>query len=196
MKRLIVLVIFAAGVAMAAYGAWIPLKARLAQYLLERAWRVALDTKRPAPPWPWADTHPVARLSFPKEHDEVIVLAGASGRTMAFAPGHVDGTAMPGERGNCVITAHRDTHFSALRALRRGDEVVISDAQDRPHRYVVAETRVVDQSETSILDDTEDSRLTLITCWPFDAVVPGGRGRYVVVAKQSPSPDGRGAFLK
>ena len=41
-------------------GSWIVAKARLAQYLLQRAWIRALSGEANPKPWPWADTWPVA----------------------------------------------------------------------------------------------------------------------------------------
>lgn len=163
--------------------AWIEAKAHLAQVLVRRAWRQTLAGARDARPWPWADTHPVARLSLPGQGIETFVLAGASGRTLAFGPGHLDGTPRPGERGNAVISGHRDTHFAFLRRLGRGDEVVVEGRDGRRHCYVVARTRVVDRRELRVIADAGDTRLTLVTCYPFDAIRPGGPLRYVVVAR-------------
>ena len=41
---------------------WIPLKGGLVQVLLQRSWEQGLDGAIDARPWPWADTHPVARI--------------------------------------------------------------------------------------------------------------------------------------
>ena len=66
-------------------GAYIPAKAWLAQELMQRAWlRVNAGEDRAAP-WPWADTWPVARLSATSHDVDLIVLAGGSGRTLAFS---------------------------------------------------------------------------------------------------------------
>ena len=97
--------------------AWIDVKARLAQELVRRAWRAARDGTGEPRPWPWADTWPVARLIVASRGVDLLVLAGASGRTLAFGPGHVTGTALPGEPGNAVVSGHRDTHFAFLREL-------------------------------------------------------------------------------
>ena len=108
---------------------YIHAKAQVAQVAAAR--RVgpqARATGSAAKPWPWADTHPVARLVAPAQDADVLVLAGASGRTLAFGPGHLDGSAQPGDRGNAVITAHRDTHFRFLRAIAPGDELVVERA--------------------------------------------------------------------
>ena len=56
-----------AGVLSIAQGAWIPVKAALAQVLLDNAWRETLYSGQPLKPWPWADTWPVARLSVPAQ---------------------------------------------------------------------------------------------------------------------------------
>ncbi len=162
---------------------WIEAKAHLAQALVRRAWRETLAGARDARPWPWADTRPVARLLVPGQGVETFVLAGASGRTLAFGPGHLDGTPRPGERGNAVISGHRDTHFRFLRRLAPGDEVVVEGRDGRSRRYVVVSTHVVDRRDLWVAADAGDTRLTLVTCYPFDAIRPGGPLRYVVVAQ-------------
>jgi len=104
----------AAGIASIGHGAYILAKAEFAQWLLHSAWSGTQATGLPAKPWPWADTHPVARLIAADQDTDLLVLAGASGRTLAFGPGH-----LPGEPGNAILTAHRDTHFRFFRASSR-----------------------------------------------------------------------------
>ena len=173
----LLLALFFSGLLLGGQGAWIYGKAKLAQLLLELSWRGG-----PTRPWPWADTHPVAKLEVGGER--IVVLSGASGRTMAFGPGHLDGTALPGTAGNSVITAHRDTHFAALRYVVPGDVVTVERRDGVRVDYVVRDARVVDKNYVSVLRDDGATRLTLITCWPFDAVIPGGPLRYVVVAEK------------
>jgi sortase A len=165
--------------------AWIEAKAQLAQALIRRAWRQSSAGAGDARPWPWADTHPVARLIVPGRGVDTFVLSGASGRTLAFGPGHLDGTPRPGARGNAVISGHRDTHFAFLRRLERGDLVVVEGRDGRRHRYVVSSTRVVDRRDLGVVADAGDTRLTLVTCYPFDAIRPRGPLRYVVVARSA-----------
>jgi sortase A len=165
-------------------GAYIPAKAWLAQELMQRAWlRVSAGEDRAAP-WPWADTWPVARLSA-KSHDvDLIVLAGGSGRTLAFGPGHLSASALPGETGNMVIAGHRDTHFAFLRNLEPGDRLTIESFSGAITVYEVVGLNVIDSRKGSLLLDTDDAVLTLVTCYPFDAVDPGGPLRYVVTARR------------
>lgn len=161
---------------------WIPAKALLAQQLLARAWQQAL-AGTPAPrPWPWADTAPVAQLEVPRLGVVRIVLAGASGRTLAFAPGHVDGTPLPGDAGNSLVAGHRDTTFRFLARLVSGDLVVVERDDGRRVRFRVDTLEVFDAADPRARADDGSSTLTLVTCYPFDSPVPGGRLRYVVRA--------------
>jgi sortase A len=184
MKRLVLIGSLAtAGALSFAHGAWMIAKAQLAQVLLERAWARTLHGEQGVKPWGWADTWTVAKIEFPRQRRSYIVLAGASGRTMAFGPGHVDGTAMPEADGNCVISAHRDTQFAVLRDVEVGDPIVLEARDGRAVRYRVAECRIVRKDATSLLEPSRGRILTLITCFPFDAIRPGGPLRYVVIAR-------------
>lgn len=179
MKRVTVILLALALLALG-NGAWIHMKAQLAQVLLRAAWERTLRGATNARPWPWADTRPAARLVIEKTGSDFIVLEGANGSALAFAPAHLEHTALPGQRGNAVISAHRDTHFTALRDLVAGDAIKVQRPDGRWLEYRVAGTRVVDERDTWITRSDDAARLTLVTCYPFDAIVPGGRERYVV----------------
>ena len=174
------LVLLAVGFGAAASRIYV--KAWVAQRLLHRAWAATQAGGTPVKPWPWADTWPIARLSMPARGIDLIVLADASGRSMAFGPGLVAGTAPPGTPGNTVLSGHRDTQFRFLRSLAPGDQLRLEDARGAWHDYAVSDALVVDAQAVEILWDTDDSLLTLVTCYPFDALVPGGPLRYVVRA--------------
>jgi sortase A len=165
-----------------AQAGWIHAKAIVAQELIASAWSDARQGKTPRRPWPWADMRPVARLTVPSQRVELFVLDNASNRALAFGPAHVSGTAAPGGAGNSVIVAHRDTHFAFLRDLHPDDEIDVETARGVT-RYRVREISVVDKSETRVLD-AGAAQLTLITCYPFDAVQPGTPLRYVVIAER------------
>jgi sortase A len=172
-------------------GLWIPAKAALGQVLLERAWERVDDGGEAVRPWPWADTWPVARLRLPARGLDLVVLAGASGESLAWAPGWIRSSAPPGSDGNVALAGHRDTHFRVLERLEPGEPLVL-ETPTGERSYRVTGSRIVDRSETGVLADTDRPTLTLVTCYPFDAVVPGGPLRWVVTAigdgsaKQSP----------
>jgi sortase A len=164
-------------------GAYIPAKAWMAQELMQRAWIRGAEGDVRSVPWPWADTWPVARLSARSGEVELIVLAGGSGRTLAFGPGHLSASALPGENGNTVIAGHRDTHFSFLRDIEIGESLVIETVGGVKHLYKVVGLDVIDSRRGSLLLDTDEPYLSLVTCYPFEALDPGGPMRYVVTAK-------------
>ena len=169
------------GVGLTLYGAWIPIKARVAQFLIARAWQTRLASGAEIRPWPWADTWPVARLHLPGQTAPLYVLAGASGQSLAFGPAHVTMSARPGTADNVAIAGHRDTHFAALESLASGDDIFLETAAGSM-RYRVDEVAVVHESRVDLLERTGQAELTLITCFPFDAILPGGPLRYVVHA--------------
>src|SRR4029079_18340805 len=172
-----------AGAASFGAGAYVHAKAQVAQWLLHAAWVESRDTGAPVKPWPWADMHPVARLIAPAQDADVLVLSGASGRTLAFGPGVVSGPANPGAPGNSVITAHRDTHFRFLRRMSAGDTLVVEGRDGARRHFHVRRTFVADVRALNIPRETLQPTLTLVTCYPFDAINPGGPLRYVVVAE-------------
>ena len=178
----------AAGIFLAAIGVWqvaealfIPAKAAVAQVLLHRAWDRTLAGEDRAKPWPWADTWPVARLKLPSVGSDLIVLAGASGQALAFGPGHVAGTAVPGHRGLSMIGGHRDTHLKVLAELAPGSRVEIQRPDGETRTYRVEATSIADARQPWTAP-VEADRLVLVTCYPFDAVIPGGPLRYLVHA--------------
>ncbi|XOF35182.1 MAG: class GN sortase [Candidatus Electrothrix sp. YB6] len=171
----------AVGMLLCGNSMWIHAKGLLAQLLLHRAWEQTLSRNVPVRPWPWADTWPVARLQAEKDGREMIVLAGQSGEALAFGPGMLQTGAAPGQAGTCVLAAHRDTHFRFLRSVRKGDIFTLEDGHGRQWRYRVSAT-AVRQAEALYLPQQGRAQLALITCYPFRAVRPGTRQRYVVTA--------------
>ncbi len=181
--RLIVACLLCLGFWQLGQGAYIPAKAWFAQELMLRAWARAVEDDDRQVPWPWADTWPVARLSAKSGDVDLIVLAGGSGRTLAFGPGHLSASSLPGELGNSVIAGHRDTHFNFLRDVEIGESLVIEKIGGRKHLYKVIGIDVVDSRRGSLLLDTDAAILSLVTCYPFDSREAGGPMRYVVTAK-------------
>lgn len=167
-----------AALLMAGQAAWLPAKAALAQGLLANSWNQALADGGEHRPWPWADTHPVARLSSQRLDVSQVVLAGDGGRTLAFGPGWAESSSPPGRPGTVVISGHRDTHFRWLQDLRTGD-VLALQTRDGLRRYSVQTTRVADSRRERIAASAAD-QLLLVTCWPFDATAPRGPLRYLV----------------
>jgi len=181
LRRLRAAVLFTAAffsAAAAANALWLPLKAEAAQWLMRQTWQEILAGNADARPWPWADTRPAAILSVPRLHIEQFVLEGNSGRNLAFGPVFAEGVRSSGDR---VISGHRDTHFRFLQELRTGDLISI-ETPAGIERYLVEQAEVVDSRRRELVLDPAIRRLSLVTCFPFDAATAGGPLRYVVTA--------------
>ena len=159
---------------------WIPVKAELAQHLLERAWLRTLAGEPDARPWPWADTHAVAILEVPRLRLREIVLEGSSGRNLAFGPTLVNSGRLD-QTSDRILSGHRDTHFSFLKELKTGDLIRLRTTTEVRDYRVSWQEAVDTRQQQLVLDDNID-RLTLLTCYPFDAATAGGPLRWVVTA--------------
>jgi sortase A len=164
-------------------GGWIHAKAALAQVLLERAWARSDHGRHTQRPWPWADIAPLARLSVPRLQRSLIVLDGDNGQALAFGPGWTPGSARPGASGLTIISAHRDTQFSFLKSLRPGDRLHL-DGPAGGGDYRVEASRIIDSGRHGLPAADSMNGLWLVTCYPFDAIAPGGPLRYVVQARR------------
>ena len=192
LRRLVFAAILGVGLWQIAEGLWIPAKAWLAQQLIAKAWNESMATRGPVPPWPWADTNPVARLVVPALGVDQIVLAHATGRTLAFGPGHLDGSPAPGAAGLPVVSGHRDTHFRFLADVAPGTALRVQRADGAWVEYVIREIQIVDERTARLpLVGNGPPQLALTTCYPFDAVTPGGPLRLVALAEEVPTAAAR-----
>ncbi|MEP5567480.1 MAG: class GN sortase [Halioglobus sp.] len=164
-------------------------KANLAPLLLARAWEESrLNHGAPVKPWPWADTWPVAQLKVPALGVSQFVLAGDTGNALAFGPGHNNASAPLGSSGLAMIGGHRDTHFGFLEHIQAGQKILLLLPNGRSRRYRVQQT-IVDSADDKVKWPSHTEQLLLVTCYPFDADLPGGSQRYVVIAKPEPESE-------
>lgn len=155
-------------------------KAQLAQYLIADAWQTTLKQGGQQKPWEWADTYPIAKLSFPNLDQTSYVLEGANGRNMAFGPARTLTGGMPGDSLSTIISAHNDSHFSFLKEVKLG-ELIHVETIDGNFAYRIKDLKVIDSSKYQILINQTDE-LILTTCYPFGALQSGGQFRYQVTA--------------
>jgi LPXTG-site transpeptidase (sortase) family protein len=155
--------------------AWNEAEARAIVALARRS--VTADGLLPPPVIPGA---PVARLLIPRLGIDEIVLEGVDDFALNAGPGHLPGSAFPGEAGNSIISAHRDRHFARLGGIEVGDTVVTESGSHRT-RWVVLSKRVVD-ADAPALFRTSDATLTLTTCWPIRYIGTAPE-RLLIVAK-------------
>jgi sortase A len=82
-----------------------------------------------------------------------------------------------------VISGHRDTHFRFLQNLTPGTRLRIQKTDGRWRTYRVVSHAVIDASQARLALGTGRPLVTLVTCYPFDAITPGGPWRYLVFAE-------------
>lgn len=184
MARILAGLLLVLGCLLIGQGLWIAVKAIVAQWLLQQAWTQTLTTQQPARPWPWADTWPVGRLLVPRYGIDQIILADASGRSLAFGPGQFSGSLQADEPGAIMISGHRDTHFQFLQHLQENDLIHMEWPTGHRRSYTVQELTVVDSRHIRLANHPDSDALILTTCYPFDAIDPGGPLRYVVRAEK------------
>ncbi|WP_242130425.1 class GN sortase [Sphingobium sp. Sx8-8] len=169
------------GLMLMARGMLIPVKAWVAQILLDRAFDQSLLEKRPVKPWSWTDTAPVARITLPRLGVSEIILSGGSGQAMAFGP-----TLLPihGQGKVSILAAHRDTHFAFLRQAKVGDVIKVQSVSGQEQGYRITGFQIVRRDRFAYPRDPAHRLLGLTTCYPFGATEHGPL-RYVAWAEAS-----------
>jgi sortase A len=101
------------------------------------------------------------------------IFQGPDSRTMDKGFWHFPASVYPGQQGNSVIISHRYLHippakdtFYNLDKVRKGDSIVV-EQEDNQYRYIVSEVKVVEKNDVSVLQDSLDHQITLITCTPL-----------------------------
>jgi sortase A len=120
-------------------------------------------------------------LDVPRLGLSVMVREGMDAATLRRAVGHVPSTALPGQMGNFVVIAHRDTFFRPLRELEKGDTVQVVTTQGR-FTYTIESLEVVEPEGIKLTAPKTEAIATLITCFPFNYVGPAPR-RFVARAR-------------
>ena len=154
--------------------AWDRNEARAA---VEHAINLARETGQPGP---LAEGAPVARLVIDRIGLDAIVLEGVDGDELNAGPGHLPGSALPGESGNAIISAHRDRHFDHLDEVQVGD-TIRTESGDLATRWIVVARRVIEKEQPALFA-TREPTLTLTTCWPIRFIGPAPE-RLIVTAR-------------
>ncbi|WP_165734566.1 class GN sortase [Pseudoalteromonas sp. C8] len=191
MKKWLSAGLLIAGLGLFGHGTYMQAKAWLAQVLIEQAWQEALKSpSTKVKPWYYADSYVTAKLDWPSHNKTLSVLAGASGRNLAFAPsqflpaGELGGKEFGNEKG-ALIAGHNDTHFAFLQNAKVGEAFTLQLQSGVIQNYKVTGIEVIHQSQHDFL---QTPGLYLLTCYPFDSLASGTDLRLLVSAQMS-SPD-------
>ncbi len=126
----------------------------------------------------------IGTMEISKISVNMVVVEGTEPAQLAVAIGHVPGTALPGEKGNCSVAGHRSGRgakpFEELDKLEDGD-IVTYTVGGNPYDYAVFKKFVVEAEDIWVLrQNREESVTTIITC---EYVAPGVKKRLIVQAR-------------
>lgn len=124
-------------------------------------------------------------ISIPNILIEGRIFQGTDAYTMDKGFWHFPSSTYPGHKGNFVVIGHRfmnvppakDTFYN-LDKVNIGDEVKVKHNEGE-YTYIVTETKIVEANDVSVVKESDDYRLTLITCTPLWT----SEKRLVVIAK-------------
>lgn len=106
-----------------------------------------------------------------------------------YAVGWHQNSAMPGQIGNTVLSGHSNVSgevFRHLADVHEGDRIIVM-VGDRSFEYEATLTTIVKEAGEPLetrsqnarwIAESDDERLTLVTCWPY----PDSTHRFIVVA--------------
>ena len=180
-RRTFSLFLIIAGIALLAYVAGQYWGMYRSQQNLQAQWeKQHAEANIPGAPQLTADDL-LTRVVIPKISLDAIVVEGVSRKALSEGPGHIKGTPAPGEMGNAVISAHRDTFFRHIYELNKGDEILVR-RNGKVFHYQVTGKKIVMPDDVAVLKQTSDPQLTLITCYPTYYIGPAPK-RLVVFSK-------------
>ena len=95
------------------------------------------------------------------------ILEGTDNGILSKAAGHFTGSGDFG-KGNYCIAGHSSTlykeYFNNLKNAEIGMTITLYDKDKKSYNYTVTELNIVEPSESWVLDDFGDNRITIITC--------------------------------
>lgn len=119
-------------------------------------------------------------LEMPSVNLKVPLYATNTDLVMDRGAGIIDGMSYPHEPGNIGISGHRDGYFRVLKDVKVGDPIVLQTLEG-PKRFRIDATQVVQIKDKTLLRDTSDQTVTLVTCYPFYFVGHAPK-RFIVTA--------------
>nr|WP_240035248.1 class D sortase [Neobacillus notoginsengisoli] len=121
-------------------------------------------------------------LEIPKIKSELAIVEGTDPNDLKKGVGHYEGSYYPGEKGQIVLSGHRDTVFRRLGELKVGDVMKVRmPAGD--YVYEITGTKIVDADDRTIITlQNDEEELIVTTCYPF-RYVGNAPDRYIIYAK-------------
>jgi sortase A len=97
------------------------------------------------------------------------IYEGTDAERLSLGVGHYIGSVLPGIVDNSILSGHRDTVFAQLGELQAGDLILVETAAG-VFTYEMTGSEIVDRSDQSVIQPSDEAKLTLTTCYPFKAI--------------------------
>lgn len=120
-------------------------------------------------------------ISIPSLNILAPIINGTDDYSLKLGAGKFSSSVNMGEKGNFSLAGHSSTIynqiFNGLENIKLLDKIECYNELGTSYNYYVTDKFKVEPSDTWVVNQTEDSRLTLVTC------TDGGIRRFIVVAK-------------
>ncbi|MBR6088860.1 MAG: class D sortase [Anaerolineaceae bacterium] len=116
-----------------------------------------------------SDTGRIIRIGISAINVDAPVVQGDDWEALKTGVGLNASSGIPGKPGNVILSGHNDIYGQVFRDIDRlvpGDEIMLL-TEKNAYTYTVTGTRVVQPSQVEVMQQTEDSTLTLISCYPY-----------------------------
>lgn len=122
----------------------------------------------------------IGTLTIPSLKMSLPIYEGTEDKELEKGVGHYAGSVLPGEADNCVLSGHRDTVFSGLQSLKKGDSIIVKTSAGT-FTYRIRKIRIVEKEDTTVIVPRPAATLTLTTCYPF-TYIGSAPQRYIISA--------------
>ncbi len=116
-----------------------------------------------------SDTGRIIRIGIAAIGVDAPVVQGDDWEALKTGVGLNASSGIPGKPGNVILSGHNDIFGQVFRELDRlvpGDEIMLL-TEKNAYTYIVTGTQIVQPSQVEVMRQTEDSTLTLISCYPY-----------------------------
>lgn len=120
-------------------------------------------------PIPTPGPEQAVRIQIPAINVDAPIVQGDGWEQLKKGVGQHIGTADPGDDGNMVLSAHNDIFgeiFRDLDQLKPGDQIIIHTNQ-RSYTYIISGYKIVEPTQTEVMEATSQPKVTLISCYPY-----------------------------
>ena len=149
------------------------------QNKLEYEWKQTIKNKKVNPNNELI--YPIAKININRINLNSIITGGNLEKALEVSIAHIPHTSKPGESGNICLAGHRDTFFKKLENIKINDIIEIKSLVGN-NQYKVQDIKIIKPDETNYLYKSNEDKLTLVTCYPFE-YLGNAPLRYIVIAK-------------